>query len=52
MPRCGVCGELYGKLIVKHAYECEDYHKAEAQPYRPEIDDVIRQMEEIGRAHV
>ena len=46
MPRCGVCGELYGELITKHAYTCEDDSKAGATPYAPEINDLIRQQEE------
>ena len=46
MPKCGVCGDHYGDLIVKHAELCEDDSKAEARPYAPEIDDLIRQREE------
>ena len=46
MPRCGVCGDHYGELMVKHAELCEDDSKAEARPYAPEIDDLIRQREE------
>ena len=46
MPRCGVCGGRYGELMVKHAELCEDDSKAEARPYAPEIDDLIKQLEE------
>ena len=46
MPKCGVCGDHYGELMVKHAELCEDDSKAEARPYAPEIDDIIRQLEE------
>ena len=46
MPRCGVCGGRYGELMVKHGELCEDDSKAEARPYAPEIDDLIRQREE------
>ena len=46
MPRCGVCNSSYGELMVKHAELCEDDRKAEARPYAPEIDDLIRQREE------
>ena len=46
MPKCGVCGDHYGELLVKHAELCEDDSKAEARPYAPEIDDLIRQREE------
>jgi hypothetical protein len=45
-PRCGVCGDHYGELMVKHAELCEDDIKAGAKPYEPEIDDIIRQIEE------
>lgn len=28
MPKCGVCGDHYGELMVKHAELCEDDIKA------------------------
>ena len=48
MPRCGVCGDHYGELMVKHAELCEDDRKAEARPYAPEktINDLVREREE------
>ncbi len=46
MPKCGVCGDHYGELMVKHAEVCEDDIKAEARPYEPAINDIIRSLEE------
>lgn len=46
MPRCGICNQSYGDLIVKHADVCEDDNKAPARPYAPEIDDLIKMEEE------
>jgi hypothetical protein len=46
MPKCGVCGDHYGDLLVKHGEVCEDDRKAGAKPYAPEIDDLIRSIEE------
>ena len=46
MPRCGVCNERYGELLVKHAELCEDDSKAPAYPYGPEIDDIIKSIDE------
>ena len=50
MPKCGVCGESYGDLLVKHAYRCEDDRKAPAQRYSPEIDDLIKMEEEFNES--
>lgn len=44
--RCGVCGQRYGDLMVKHGQVCDDDSKAEAQPYAPEIDDLITAIDE------
>jgi len=46
MPKCGVCGDHYGELMVKHGEVCDDDSKAEARPYAPEIDDLTREIEE------
>ena len=49
MPKCGVCGwEFSERTLSKHAdTPCgEQDSKAGAKPYAPEIDDIIRQMEE------
>lgn len=47
MPKCGVCGWKFTSwALVKHAELCEDDSKAEARPYAPEIDDLIKQLEE------
>ena len=44
--KCGVCGQHYGDLLVKHGQVCEDDIKAGRVPYAPEIDDIIKQLEE------
>jgi hypothetical protein len=46
MAKCGICGQRYGDLLVRHADLCEDDVKAKAQPYAPELDDLIKQLEE------
>jgi hypothetical protein len=49
MPRCGSCGwEFSNYTLTKHAYTpCgEEDRKAPAQRYSPELDDLIRSMEE------
>jgi hypothetical protein len=46
MPKCGVCGDHYGELMVKHGELCDEDSKAGAKPYAPEIDDIIRSIEE------
>ena len=45
--KCGVCGQRYGDLLVKHGQVCEDDIKADRMGYAPEIDDLIK-MEEEG----
>lgn len=47
-PRCGVCGDHYGDFIVKHADICEDDRKAPSVRYAPEVDDLVREIEEEG----
>ena len=44
--KCGVCGDRYGELLVKHAELCEDDRKAPSVRYAPEIDDLVREIEE------
>ena len=48
MPRCGVCNEHYGELLVKHGEVCEDDSKAPSVRYAPEktINDIKREGEE------
>ena len=49
MPKCGVCGWSFsGWAMTKHAETpCgEKDSKAEARPYAPEIDDIIKEIEE------
>ena len=44
--KCGVCGDHYGDLMVKHAELCEDDSKAPSRRHLPEVDDLVRQVEE------
>ena len=48
MPKCGVCGDHYGDLMVKHAEICEDDRKASGVRYAPErtINDIKRERAE------
>lgn len=40
MSRCGVCGQRFGELLVKHGEVCEDDTMA------PTIDDIIKIIDE------
>lgn len=40
MSRCGVCGQKYGELMVKHAELCDDDKVA------PTINDIIKMIDE------
>jgi hypothetical protein len=44
--KCGVCGQRYGDLLVKHGQVCEDDIKADRVGYSPEIDDLQKMKEE------
>jgi hypothetical protein len=49
MPKCGACGwEFSERTLTKHAETAcgEEDSKAGVKTYAPEIDDIIRQMEE------
>lgn len=49
MPRCGVCGWSFSeRTLATHAQTAcgEEDSKAGVKPYAPEIDDIIRQIEE------
>jgi hypothetical protein len=49
MPKCGVCGWSFSeRTLATHAETAcgEEDSKAGAKPYAPEIDDIIRQIEE------
>ena len=43
--KCGVCGQHYGELLVKHAYQCEDDRVGGRVPSSPEIDDYASQIQ-------
>jgi hypothetical protein len=44
MPRCGVCGQRYGDLIIKHAYQCED--DSQALRHNPMCGDCLVPLNE------
>lgn len=60
--KCGVCGDHYGELMVKHAELCDDDRKArvlgspefddlasqlqKGRKFLPELDDLIKMKEE------
>lgn len=46
MPKCGVCGGGIANTLVPHGAICEDDRKADQVSYSPEIDDLIKQLEE------
>ena len=49
MPKRGVCGWSFSdRTLTKHAETVcgEEDSKAEARPYAPEIDDIIKEIEE------
>ena len=52
MPSCGVCGGGIANTLVPHGVICEDDRKAEAMAYAPEIDDLIRSIEEEAGENV
>jgi hypothetical protein len=54
-PRCGSCGWQFSeRTLTKHAETpCgEESEKAGAMPYAPEIDDLIRAIEEEAGENV
>lgn len=46
--KCGVCGQRYGDLLVKHGQVCEDDIKADRVGYAPEktINDLMKEIAE------
>ena len=46
MARCGVCGGGIANTITPHGAICEDDRQAQRLPYSPEIDDIIKSIEE------
>lgn len=46
MATCGVCGGGIGNTLIKHGEICADDTKAQAISYEPEIDDIIKMIEE------
>ena len=46
-PKCGACGwEFSERTLVKHGQICEEDVKAEARPFEPAINDLVRALEE------
>jgi len=51
MPKCGVCGWSFSdRTLTKHAETAcgLDEEKADRVAYSPEIDDLIKEMEEAS----
>jgi hypothetical protein len=51
MPKCGVCGWSFSdRTLTKHAESvCGlDEEKADRVAYSPEVDDLIKEMEEAN----
>lgn len=46
MANCGVCGGIISNTLVPHGVICEDDRKAGSMPYSPEVDDIIKSIEE------
>ena len=46
MPKCGVCGGGIANTLVPHGAICEDDRKADRVEYAPEVDDIIKSIEE------
>lgn len=46
MSKCGVCGQHYGELLVKHGEVCEDDRMAGRVTSSPEIDDYAFQIQD------
>lgn len=44
--KCGVCGQRYGDLLVKHGEVCEDDRKAGRITSSPEVDDYASQIQD------
>jgi len=45
-PSCGVCGQMYGDLIIKHAYQCED--DIQALRHNPMCGDCLIPLDECA----
>lgn len=43
--KCGVCGQRYGDLLVKHGQVCEDDRMAGRITSSPEVDDYASQLQ-------
>lgn len=46
MATCGVCGGGISNTLTPHGAICEDNRKAKPMRYEPEVDDLIKQLEE------
>ena len=49
MPRCGACGWSFSdRTLMKHAETACGVEDVKAGRYEPELDDLIRMMEEAN----
>lgn len=46
MASCGICGGKISNTIVPHGAICEDDRQGKRMPYYPEVDDIIKSIEE------
>jgi hypothetical protein len=46
MSSCGVCGGGISNTLIPHGAICEDDRQGERVTYSPEIDDLVRMIEE------
>ncbi len=46
MSKCGICGGGIANTITPHGALCDDDKKAQPMAYAPEIDDLIKMIEE------
>ena len=46
MASCGICGGKISNTIVSHGAICEDDRQGKRMPHYPEIDDIIKSIEE------
>lgn len=46
MASCGICGGKISNTIVPHGAICKDDRQGERMPHYPEVDDIIKSIEE------
>ena len=46
LSSCGVCGGTISNTLVPHGAICDDDRQGERVSYLPEVDDIIKSIEE------